>query len=55
MDPQATIYDLLDAMSRNDRELTAELLHAMKSWNLKGGFLPEFPTDSNSRFIVSRN
>lgn len=41
MDPQATLYDLLDAISRNDRDEVDELLEALQEWNLKGGFLPK--------------
>ena len=44
MDPQATLYDLMDAIHRNDREAVDELLEALKEWNKKGGFLPEIQT-----------
>tara|TARA_R110002110_G_C13048963_1_gene680675 strand:- start:172 stop:366 length:195 start_codon:yes stop_codon:yes gene_type:complete len=41
MDPQKTLYDLLDAIDRNDRVAVDELLGALREWNAKGGFLPE--------------
>ena len=41
MDPQRTLYDLLDAMDRNDRVAVDELLTALQEWNAKGGFMPE--------------
>ncbi len=56
MDPQATIYDLLDAISRNDREATDELLMALVVWNRKGGFLPVVREHSqiDDAFVVHR-
>lgn len=44
MDPQATLYDLLEAIDRNDREAVDELLEALQEWNRKGGFLPQVDT-----------
>ena len=41
MDPQKTLYNLLDAIDRNDRVAVDELLEALRDWNAKGGFLPE--------------
>lgn len=41
MDPQATLYDLLDAIDRNDREAISNLLAALKDWNDRNGFLPK--------------
>jgi hypothetical protein len=40
MDPQAALFDLLDAIDRNDRDAVNEQLDALKLWNLRGGFLP---------------
>jgi len=40
MDPQATLYSLLDAINRNDRVAVDTLLSALLEWNRKGGFLP---------------
>lgn len=57
MDPQATLYDLLDAFARNDRSDVAILLEALTDWNLKGGFLPHVYKPSNNdpaKFIVCR-
>ena len=41
MDPQAALYDLLDAMQRGDRAEVDELLDALKEWNKKDGFMPQ--------------
>ena len=41
MDPQTTLYDLLDAIDRNDRVAVDENLEILRDWNAKGGFLPE--------------
>jgi|15BtaG_2_1085339.scaffolds.fasta_scaffold03644_12 hypothetical protein len=57
MDPQATLYDLLDAIDRNDRMDVDELLMALWDWNAKGGFQPQVRRVSNrdSMFAVSRS
>ena len=57
MNPQVTLFALLDAMERNDRESVAELLDALAQWNRRGGFLPtvERPAcNEPARFIVYR-
>lgn len=41
MDIQAALYDLLDAIECNDREMTLEYLDALQGWISKGGFMPE--------------
>ena len=41
MDPQATLFDILDAIKRNDRQQVSELLEALSSWIERGGFLPD--------------
>ncbi len=57
MDPQATLYDLLDAIERNDRMDVGELLMALWDWNAKGGFLPDVKrvVNRDSLMLVSRN
>ncbi|MGB3495287.1 MAG: hypothetical protein WBA57_21330 [Elainellaceae cyanobacterium] len=40
MDIQATLFDLLDAYERGDREAIDELLQALAEWNERGGFMP---------------
>jgi len=40
MDPQATLYNLLDNIHRNDRQAVDECLTALTEWNRNGGFLP---------------
>lgn len=55
MDPQTTLYDLLDAINRNDRTQVDELLKALIDWNAKGGFLPEVcrsHQNDPARFVV---
>lgn len=42
MDPAVCVYDLLDAMSRNDREAVEDHLDDLRQWNRAGGFLPQF-------------
>ncbi len=41
MDPQETLYNLLEAIDRNDRMDVGEHLMALWDWNAKGGFMPE--------------
>ncbi len=57
MDPQATLYDLLDAIDRNDRVAVDELLTALRTWNWGGGFMPTVKRVANrdSLMLVSRN
>ena len=47
MDPQATLYNLLEAMERNDRVAVDEGLEALRDWNAKGGFMPEVAESAN--------
>jgi hypothetical protein len=55
MDPQTVIYDLLEAMNRNDREAIAEHLETLDNWNKDGGFWP-YQQSSNliTAFVVKR-
>jgi len=57
MDPQETLYSLLDAIERNDRMDVGEYLMALWDWNAKGGFLPEVKrvVNRDSLMLVSRN
>jgi len=41
MDPQAALFDLLEAIDRNDRDAVDIQLAALSEWNAAGGFLPE--------------
>ena len=55
MDPQAALYDLLDAINDGDREMVDEYLEALREWNSKGGFLPQvFPVQGLNGLIVYR-
>jgi hypothetical protein len=57
MDPQETLWMMLDCMSRNDREAVAEHLENLRHWNLNGGFLPTIdrpPGQSVAHFVVRR-
>lgn len=56
MDPQTVLYNLLDAIARNDRAKVSECLEALQDWNDKGGFLPQVVKPANNEpasFIVS--
>ena len=57
MDPQTTLYDLLDAMARNDRIAVANHLESLAEWNRNGGFMPTVDrpdAQSVAHFIVRR-
>lgn len=41
MDPQETLWNLLDSMERNDREAVGDALTALAEWNNRGGFQPQ--------------
>lgn len=59
MDPHATLFDLLDAVQRNDREAIDEILEALRHWNDRGGFMPillELHTPAGKRILgITRN
>jgi len=56
MDIQASLFDLLDAYERGDREAIDELLQALDEWNKSGGFMPSVyrVRAISSTFQVSR-
>ncbi len=41
MDPQAALYDALDALRDGDRDSSVDCLEALAEWIKKGGFLPQ--------------
>lgn len=43
MDPTAALIDLLDALSRRDREAAYDRLEALLDWLSKGGVFPRVP------------
>ena len=58
MDPQETLWMILDCLSRNDRQAVSEHLDALKGWIDRGGFCPEIDRPASqavSHFIVRRN
>lgn len=57
MCPQTCLWNLLDAMARNDRVAVNEHLAALADWNARGGFLPTIdrpPGQSVAHFVVRR-
>lgn len=57
MDPQHTLFLLLDAMDRNDRQGVDDHLVALRNWNRCGGFLPTVDRPSNqsvTHYVVRR-
>jgi hypothetical protein len=55
MDPQAALYDLLDAINNGDREMVDEYLEALRDWVSKGGILPQvFPIQGVNGLMVYR-
>ena len=58
MCPQTTLWNLLEAYSRNDRQAINDCLESLREWNLKGGFSPEIDRpalQTVSHFTVRRN
>jgi len=55
MDPQAALYDLLDAINDGDRGMVDEYLEVLQEWVSKGGILPQvFPVQGTNGLIVYR-
>lgn len=57
MDPQHTLFLLLDAIDRNDRQRVDDLLVALRNWNRCGGFLPTVDRPANqsvTHYVVRR-
>jgi hypothetical protein len=57
MCPQHTLFLLLDAMDRNDRQRVDDHLVALRNWNRCGGFLPTVDRPANqsvAHFVVRR-
>jgi len=55
MDPQAALYDLLDAINNGDRNMVDEYLEVLQEWVSKGGILPQvFPVQGLNGLIVYR-
>ena len=57
MDPQETLWNLLDSIRRNDRSAVDECLLALSDWNCKGGFMPTVDrpdSQSVSHLVVRR-
>ena len=55
MDPQETLWNLLESIYQGDREATEEELSNLKDWHDKGGYLPEvreFWTNGGRAFLV---
>lgn len=57
MDPQFTLYNLLDAIHRNDRQDVDCCLAGLRNWNQAGGFLPtvDRPLGQHVAHYVVRN
>ena len=53
MDPQASLHDLLDALSRGDKDESSELIDGLSQWIQKGGWLPNV-IHSNGSWHVNR-
>ena len=53
MDPQAALHDLLDALSRGDKNESSELIDGLNQWIQKGGWLPNV-IHSNGSWHVNR-
>jgi len=56
MDPQTALFNLLDAIDRNDRDAVDIQLAALAEWNAKGGFLPAVTriVNADATFAVAR-
>lgn len=57
MDPQTSLYNLLDCMARNDRQGVDDNLRDLRNWNRCGGFLPTIDRaigGSVAHFVVRR-
>jgi hypothetical protein len=57
MDPQTSLYNLLDCMARNDRQGVDDNLRDLRNWNRCGGFMPTIdraPGQSVAHFVVRR-
>jgi hypothetical protein len=57
MDPQSTLYDLLDCCFRNDRQGFDQALTDLRNWNRCGGFLPSVDrpgSQSVAHYVVRR-
>ena len=53
MDPQATLFEILVRLAAgDDAERVEELLEALRSWIVRGGFLPTVERRAERLFFI---
>lgn len=55
MDPQAALYELLEAIEDGDREKALDHLDALHGWIKGGGFLPDVRDMEEGTYVVHKH